>query len=201
MPEFQPFVSPNEHPPRVHFSRTSARLASSASSLARSRFTSACAPDSPWPPPFPSRCSPSASCAPSAAPPFSKTTSSRPPATPASPSPRASSSPCPRSSFSASISNTRASSSLALIGGWLGVLFMIPLRRQLIVEEHGTLTYPEGTACADVLMAGERGGSSPAASFSASASAASTRSSRTTNLFDAWPGTPEFQPDFGPRTC
>jgi putative OPT family oligopeptide transporter len=44
---------------------------------------------------------------------------------------------------------------LALIGGWLGVLFMIPLRRQLIVEEHGNLPYPEGTACADVLMAGE----------------------------------------------
>ena len=43
---------------------------------------------------------------------------------------------------------------LALFGGWLGVLFMIPLRRQLIVEEHGTLVYPEGTACADVLKAG-----------------------------------------------
>ncbi len=48
---------------------------------------------------------------------------------------------------------------LALIGGWIGVLFMIPLRRQLIVKEHGNLTYPEGTACADVLVAGERGGS------------------------------------------
>src|SRR5580698_8689161 len=48
---------------------------------------------------------------------------------------------------------------LALFGGWLGVLFMIPLRRPLIVEEHGTLTYPEGTACAEVLTAGERGGS------------------------------------------
>jgi putative OPT family oligopeptide transporter len=48
---------------------------------------------------------------------------------------------------------------LALIGGWIGVLFMIPLRRYLIVKEHGTLTYPEGTACADVLVAGERGGS------------------------------------------
>ncbi|MEE9234604.1 MAG: oligopeptide transporter, OPT family [Candidatus Acidoferrales bacterium] len=47
---------------------------------------------------------------------------------------------------------------LALIGGWIGVLFMIPLRRQLIVKEHGNLTYPEGTACADVLVAGERGG-------------------------------------------
>jgi putative OPT family oligopeptide transporter len=48
---------------------------------------------------------------------------------------------------------------LALIGGWLGVLFMIPLRRQLIVKEHGNLQYPEGTACADVLIAGEKGGS------------------------------------------
>ncbi len=48
---------------------------------------------------------------------------------------------------------------LALIGGWLGVLMMIPLRRQLIVKEHGNLTYPEGTACADVLVAGDRGGS------------------------------------------
>src|SRR5260370_20050457 len=48
---------------------------------------------------------------------------------------------------------------LALFGGWLGVLFMIPLRRHLIVDEHDTLVYPEGTACADVLIAGERGGS------------------------------------------
>ena len=48
---------------------------------------------------------------------------------------------------------------LALLGGWLGVFFMIPLRRELIVKEHGNLTYPEGTACADVLLAGEHGGS------------------------------------------
>ncbi len=48
---------------------------------------------------------------------------------------------------------------LALLGGWLGVLFMVPLRRQLIVKEHGNLIFPEGTACADVLVAGERGGS------------------------------------------
>jgi putative OPT family oligopeptide transporter len=47
---------------------------------------------------------------------------------------------------------------LALIGGFLGVLFMIPLRRALIVKEHGNLPYPEGTACADVLIAGEKGG-------------------------------------------
>src|ERR1700753_2672088 len=48
---------------------------------------------------------------------------------------------------------------LALFGGWLGVLFMIPLRREFIVGGHGAVTYPEGTACADVLQAGERGGS------------------------------------------
>lgn len=48
--------------------------------------------------------------------------------------------------------------SLALVGGTLGVLFMVPLRRALIVQEHGTLPYPEGTAAADVLIAGERGG-------------------------------------------
>lgn len=47
---------------------------------------------------------------------------------------------------------------LALAGGILGVLFMIPLRRSLIVKEHGVLPYPEGTACADVLIAGEKGG-------------------------------------------
>ena len=47
---------------------------------------------------------------------------------------------------------------MALAGGILGVLFMIPLRRTLIVKEHGNLLYPEGAACADVLVAGERGG-------------------------------------------
>jgi putative OPT family oligopeptide transporter len=47
---------------------------------------------------------------------------------------------------------------LALMGGVLGVLMMIPLRRYLIVKEHGVLTYPEGTACAEVLIVGEEGG-------------------------------------------
>ncbi len=47
---------------------------------------------------------------------------------------------------------------LALLGGILGVLMMIPLRRALIVNEHATLPYPEGTACAGVLIAGEKGG-------------------------------------------
>src|SRR5689334_14851257 len=46
----------------------------------------------------------------------------------------------------------------AALGGVLGVLMMIPLRHGLIVEEHGHLTYPEGTACADVLIAGDQGG-------------------------------------------
>ena len=48
---------------------------------------------------------------------------------------------------------------IALCGGILGVLFMIPLRQALIVDEHGTLPYPEGMACAEVLLAGEEGGS------------------------------------------
>lgn len=47
---------------------------------------------------------------------------------------------------------------IALCGGILGVLFMVPLRNALIVKEHGVLPYPEGTACAEVLLAGEEGG-------------------------------------------
>ena len=47
---------------------------------------------------------------------------------------------------------------LAILGGILGTLMMIPLRRSLIVKEHGVLPYPEGTACASVLKAGEKGG-------------------------------------------
>ena len=49
---------------------------------------------------------------------------------------------------------------IALCGGILGILFMVPLRRALIVKEHGVLPYPEGTACADVLLAGEEKGGS-----------------------------------------
>lgn len=48
---------------------------------------------------------------------------------------------------------------IAVCGGLLGVLFMVPLRNALIVEEHGVLPFPEGTACAEVLLAGEEGGS------------------------------------------
>ena len=55
---------------------------------------------------------------------------------------------------------------LAFAGGILGVLMMVPLRRALIVKEHGVLPYPEGTACAEVLVAGERGGKLAALVFS-----------------------------------
>ncbi|MBO5733873.1 MAG: oligopeptide transporter, OPT family [Clostridia bacterium] len=54
---------------------------------------------------------------------------------------------------------------IALIGGLLGVFFMIPLRNALIVKEHGILPYPEGTACAEVLMAGEKSGASASTVF------------------------------------
>ncbi len=54
---------------------------------------------------------------------------------------------------------------IALIGGLLGVFFMVPLRNALIVKEHGILPYPEGTACAEVLLAGENGGSSASTVF------------------------------------
>ena len=55
---------------------------------------------------------------------------------------------------------------IALFGGILGVCFMVPLRQALIVEEHGTLPFPEGTACAEVLLAGEEGGSKAGSVFS-----------------------------------
>ena len=55
---------------------------------------------------------------------------------------------------------------IALCGGILGVLFMVPLRNALIVKEHATLLYPEGTACADVLLSGEEGGANASTVFS-----------------------------------
>jgi putative OPT family oligopeptide transporter len=88
---------------------------------------------------------------------------------------------------------------LALLGGWLGVFFMIPLRRQLIVEEHGNLTYPEGTACADVLLAGEHGGSFASRVFLALGLGGIYTLFQNANLLGAWPDTPDYQPDFGPQ--
>lgn len=55
---------------------------------------------------------------------------------------------------------------IACVGGLMGILFMIPMRRNLIVKEHGRLRYPEGTACAEVLIAGDKGGAAAKAVFS-----------------------------------
>ena len=86
---------------------------------------------------------------------------------------------------------------LALFGGWLGVLFMIPLRRQLIVDEHETLLYPEGTACADVLEAGERGGSFASRVFFGLGLGAIYTLFQNENLFSLFPATPNYSPDIG----
>ena len=88
---------------------------------------------------------------------------------------------------------------LALFGGWLGVLFMIPLRRQLIVEEHNTLIYPEGTACADVLMAGEKGGSFASRVFFGLGLGALYTLFQNDNIFALWPSTPTRDFDIGPQ--
>lgn len=85
---------------------------------------------------------------------------------------------------------------LALFGGWLGVLFMIPLRRQLIVEEHGVLRYPEGTACADVLQAGERGGSFASRVFLGLGIGGLYTLLQNDNLLGLFPPTPNWEPNF-----
>src|SRR6202045_4363701 len=85
---------------------------------------------------------------------------------------------------------------LALIGGWLGVLFMIPLRRQLIVKEHGNLLYPEGTACADVLVAGDRGGSFASRVFWGLGLGGTY--SVLMNTVGAWHDTPTYNPEWLP---
>src|ERR1700749_3072119 len=85
---------------------------------------------------------------------------------------------------------------LASLGGTLGVLFMIPLRRQLIVKEHGNLTFPEGTACADVLVAGERGGSFAGRGFLGLGVGGGC--TFLINTFGLWPSQPEYQPRWLP---
>lgn len=85
---------------------------------------------------------------------------------------------------------------LALIGGCLGVCFMIPLRRQLIVKEHGNLLYPEGTACADVLIAGDKGGSFASRVFAGLGLGALYTFFQNENMFAAWPSTPTYNPDW-----
>ena len=79
---------------------------------------------------------------------------------------------------------------LSLCGGVLGVLMMIPLRRYLIVKEHGVLTYPEGTAAAEVLVAGEAGGAQAKLVFQGLF--VGLASKLVTGIFRLWPGVAEF---------
>ena len=90
---------------------------------------------------------------------------------------------------------------LALIGGWLGVFFMIPLRRQLIVKEHGNLLYPEGTACADVLIAGDKGGSFASRVFMGLGLGSLYTLFQNENLLGLWPSTPDYQPKWYPGSA
>jgi len=85
---------------------------------------------------------------------------------------------------------------IALLGGWLGVLFMVPIRRQLIVKEHGNLAFPEGTACADVLVAGERGGSFAGRVFWGLGLGGVY--TFLMNTVQAWTGQPEARPSWFP---
>jgi putative OPT family oligopeptide transporter len=88
---------------------------------------------------------------------------------------------------------------LALFGGWLGVFFMIPLRKQLIVDEHGVLPYPEGTACADVLKAGEQGGSFASRVFLGLGLGGLYTLFQNENLLSLFPATPNYSPNFDPN--
>ncbi len=81
--------------------------------------------------------------------------------------------------------------SLSIVGGILGVLMMVPLRRSLIVKEHGVLPYPEGTACADVLIAGEKGGSFAGKVFAGLGIAVAYKSLM--SIFGLWKETPTAQ--------
>ena len=75
----------------------------------------------------------------------------------------------------------------------------LPICRQLIVEEHGTLTYPEGTACADVLIAGERGGSLASRVFLGLALGGFYTLFQNSSLFGLWPDEPKRDFDIGPQ--
>ena len=79
---------------------------------------------------------------------------------------------------------------ISLCGGILGVLMMIPLRRYLIVKEHGVLTYPEGTACAEVLVAGEERGAQAKLVFQGLF--VGLGSKFLTAIARLWPGVPEL---------
>jgi len=82
---------------------------------------------------------------------------------------------------------------LASLGGLLGVLFMIPLRRYLIRDEHGKLPYPEGTACAEVLAAGDTGGAKARLLFSGLGVGAIYQYFVNNNALSLWRGDPSFR--------
>src|SRR5215831_18397942 len=78
---------------------------------------------------------------------------------------------------------------VSVLGGLLGILMMIPLRRAFIVKQHGKLKYPEGTACAEVLVAGEKGGASAKMVFVGFGIPFVFK--WLSSAFKLWPGTPE----------
>lgn len=82
---------------------------------------------------------------------------------------------------------------VAALGGFLGILLMIPLRRYLIVREHGALPYPEGTGCAEVLVAGEEGGSKFKIVFKGLGLGALYKMAMDANLFGLWSESPSFR--------
>jgi uncharacterized oligopeptide transporter (OPT) family protein len=82
---------------------------------------------------------------------------------------------------------------LASLGGLLGVLFMVPLRRYLIRDEHGKLPYPEGTACAEVLAAGDTGGAKARLLFSGLGVGAVYQYFVNNNALSFWRGDPSFR--------
>lgn len=84
---------------------------------------------------------------------------------------------------------------LALVGGLLGVFMMVPLRRSLIVKEHGNLPYPEGTACAEVLVAGEKGGALAGKVFAGLGVAFAYKTLM--SVFGLWKDVPTFQTQRG----
>lgn len=86
--------------------------------------------------------------------------------------------------------------SVAALGGILGILLMIPLRKYLIVKEHGKLPYPEGTGCAEVLVAGEEGGSKFKTVFVALGFGAVYKILMDSNIFGLWQETPHFSLPF-----
>ncbi|MFN3821984.1 MAG: OPT family oligopeptide transporter, partial [bacterium] len=83
--------------------------------------------------------------------------------------------------------------SVAALGGLLGVLLMIPFRHFLIVKEHGSLPYPEGTGCAEVLVAGEEGGSKVKTVFAGLGMGALYKLLMDPHLFGLWKETPSIK--------